>query len=96
MNSKPEIEMHSGRYIKPNYIEMKYQKGNEFKGIMNYLTKETHGNIHYTGIISISSNSISAYNLNYHPKNVVDYDDNNNNTTIEMKMQTLFLISKIN
>lgn len=74
MNSKPEIEKRPGRYIKPNYIEMKHQEGKEFQGIMKYLTKETQGNIHDNETITITSNSISSNNQMFHPKNVVDYD----------------------
>ena len=63
-----------------NYSEQKnvknftYEQGKEFNGIMQYLTSETGGNIHDNGTIEISSNSISGSS---HPKNLVDYQNEN-------------------
>ena len=50
------------------------QEGKEFNGIMKFLVEETGGNIHDNGTIEITSNSINADN---HPKNLVDYSNNN-------------------
>lgn len=42
------------------------------------MTKNTEeGNIHDKGIITISSNSISDNDDKYHPKNLVDFDEDN-------------------
>lgn len=60
-----------------NEIEFKQQFGNEFNGIMNYLTKKTGGNIHDNKTIRITSNSIWNDNIRYHPKNLVDFNKNN-------------------
>lgn len=49
-----------------------YEKGKEFKGIINYLTKKTGGNIHDNHTIEITSNSISN-----HPKYLLDFNKNN-------------------
>lgn len=59
------------------YINKSYIKGEEFEGIMQYLTEETKGNIHDNGTIEIISNSIYNNNISYHPKNLVDYQNNN-------------------
>lgn len=60
-----------------NEIEFNQQFGNEFNGIMNYLTKKTGGNIHDNKTIRITSNSIWNDNIRYHPKNLVDFNKNN-------------------
>ncbi|KAK8842881.1 hypothetical protein M9Y10_025747 [Tritrichomonas musculus] len=56
--------------FKPNEIE-------DFNGILRYLTNKTGGNIHDNGTIEISSNSICSDASLYHPKNSVDYQNNN-------------------
>lgn len=38
---------------------------------MYYLYEKTGSNIHENGTINITTNSV--YNINYHPKNLVDY-----------------------
>ena len=69
---------HKERYIcRENIIEMKHKEGDEFNGIMKYLTKMTGGNIHDNGTIEISSNSIVDNNNSYHPKNLVDFENTN-------------------
>lgn len=50
--------------------EFKYQKGQEFQGIMHYLTSETGGNIHDNGTIEISSNSLNDNSI---LRNTVNY-----------------------
>ena len=54
--------------------EFKYSEFEKFNGIMNFLSKETGGNINDNGTVEISSNSIIS---DFHPKNLVDYDKNN-------------------
>lgn len=55
------------------------QPGNEFQGIFHYLSSTKSGNIHDNGIIEVTSNNLrSSSDSKYHPKNVVD---SNNNTT---------------
>ena len=39
-------------------IEIKFEQNKEFKGIMNYLSEKTGGNIHDNKTIEITSNSI--------------------------------------
>lgn len=51
----------------------KYVENQEFKGIFNYLTKSSNGNIHEKGIINITSNYINSN----HPKNLLDFNENN-------------------
>ena len=70
-DSKPDENSLKSRYLK-SYKEFKVEKGSEFKGIMRYLTNKTGGNIHDNGTVEITSNSIR-----YHPKNSVDYENNN-------------------
>lgn len=71
-----------GRYLKPMMSKKKCKEfnaetGHEFEGMMRYLTNETKGNIHDTGAIEITTNSIKNDNINaYHPKNLVDYQNN--------------------
>lgn len=55
--------------------EFEHQEGNEFNGIMRFLTEKVNGNIHDHGLINITSNSITGNNN--HPKNLVDYRNNN-------------------
>ena len=52
---------------------MKYKQGEEFNGIIHFLTMKTGGNIHDNGTIEVTSNSL--YNQTEIPKNVVDYND---------------------
>lgn len=52
-----------------NIKEFPYEEGKEFKGIINYLTKKTGGNIHDNKTIEITSNSISN-----HPKYLLDFN----------------------
>ena len=59
------------RYIDVSKL-FKIEKGNEFDGIMRYLTNKTGGNIHDNGTIEITSNSFCN---GHHPKNSVDYDN---------------------
>ena len=51
--------------------EIKHAEGQEFNGIMRHLTDEAGGNIHDSGTVNITSNSISGSSC--HPKNLVDY-----------------------
>lgn len=45
-NSENKNERYS-----PAYIDKPFNKGQEFKGIMHFLTEETKGNIHDNGTI---------------------------------------------
>ncbi|KAK8893839.1 hypothetical protein M9Y10_022268 [Tritrichomonas musculus] len=67
--------INQNRYIE-NVQKFEYQKGREFQGIMQYLTEKTGGNIHDNGTIKIDSNSLSKNN--YHPKNLIDFNNDNN------------------
>lgn len=55
------------------HIYKPYNKGQEFKGILRYLTEKTKGNIHDNETIEITSNSIYDEDISNHPKNSVDY-----------------------
>lgn len=56
-----------------------HDSNKEFDGIMRHLSESTKGNIHDNGTIEITTNSLFNNNANlYHPKNVVDYSNNNN------------------
>lgn len=55
-------------------LDFDREEGKEFSGIMKFLVDETGGNIHDNGTIKITSNSINA---DHHPKNLVDYQNNN-------------------
>lgn len=82
-NSKSLEKDIKTRYHK-KFKEFKIEQGNEFKGIMHYLTNKTGGNIHDNGTIEITSNSIA--HSDYQPKNCVDYKNDNiyasNNSTL--------------
>ena len=69
-----EIEK-EGRYIHSlNTIEFKSELHHEFEGIIDYLTKETGGNVHDNNTIEIATNSIYEDKSSiYHPKNLVDF-----------------------
>ena len=70
--SKQENE---NRYIENKQItEFKPKEDEDFNGIFRYLTNKTGGNIHDNKTIEISSNSISG---SHHPKNSLDYQNNN-------------------
>lgn len=56
-----------------NIKEFVHKNGNEFNGIMRYLTKQTGGNIHDNKTIEITTN---ANYTSDHPKNLVDYEEN--------------------
>ena len=56
-------------------IEKHHIQGQEFKGILRYLSDESGGNIHDKGVVEITPNS--APNSNCQPKNVVNYQENN-------------------
>ena len=60
-----------------NIKEFKLTSGEEFSGIMNYLNESTNGNIHDNGTVKITSNTFQSENL--HPKNLVDYKNDNKN-----------------
>ena len=51
-----------------------YCQGQEFEGIIKYLTNKTGGNIHDNGTIEITTNNL---NSNCPPKNVVDFNNDN-------------------
>lgn len=55
-----------------------HDSNNEFHGIMRHLSEETNENIHDNGTIEITTNSLYNDSDSYHPKNVVDYQKNNN------------------
>lgn len=64
--------------VSKDFLKFIYQQGeNEFKGIMNHLNEETGSNIHDNGTIEITSNSIGSDDIDYHPKNIIDYHSNN-------------------
>lgn len=54
---------------KNKYKEFKPEQGREFDGIMQYLVKETGGNIHDNGTIEITSNSFYS---SWEPKKLAD------------------------
>lgn len=53
--------------------ELSHVCGQEFEGILNYLTQKSGGNIHENGTVEISTNS---YNSTNHPKNLVNFQKN--------------------
>lgn len=56
------------------YKEFKYNEGENFNGIIKYLTNKTGGNVHDNKTIEVTSNSLyDNYKL---PKYVVDYESN--------------------
>lgn len=71
---KNKLNCKPSRYIEkvPNFKEFKPGEGNEFNGIMRYLTEKTGGNIHVNNTIEITSNSYCI-----HPMNLVDYESDN-------------------
>ncbi|KAK8857517.1 hypothetical protein M9Y10_015922 [Tritrichomonas musculus] len=56
-------------------VQIDFEEGREFTGIMNFLNEKTGGNIHDNGTIEISSNSIC--NNECLPRNLVDYNSDN-------------------
>ena len=82
INVTKENDKTERRYETPS-LEFKYKKGEEFNGIMKYLSDKSGGNIHDNGTIEITSNSI-GYRV---PKETVDYQNDgsafrfNNNST---------------
>ena len=52
-----------------------HEAGREFHGIMRFLTEKTGGNIHDNKTIEITTNSIYGNNMKYHPKCLVDYNN---------------------
>lgn len=68
-SKKPKINKE--RYTKQAKLSF------EIEGIMKYLNQNSSGNIHDNGTINITSNSILSGS--YNPKNLVDYNNNNNN-----------------
>ena len=57
-----------------NERTFEYERGQEFEGIMKYLTTQSCGNIHDNGTIEITTNNLYD---GCHPKNLVDYSNNN-------------------
>ncbi|KAK8839504.1 hypothetical protein M9Y10_031862 [Tritrichomonas musculus] len=82
MNKGSDLENKQNQY-KIQTIE--YQKGNDFEGILKYLTRKTGSNIHDNEMIQITTNSKHKDDIHYfikdpnfyHPKNIVDFDKNN-------------------
>lgn len=56
-------------------IHKEHQSGNEFNGLLRYLSENSNGNIHDNGTVNITSNSIYDNNNICHPKNLVDYQN---------------------
>lgn len=54
---------------KDEIIQLQYQEGKNFNGIIKYLTDKTHGNIHDNGTIEVTSDSILP---GYPPKNLLN------------------------
>lgn len=50
--------------------------GNQFNGIIHYLTEKTGGNIHKNGTIELTSNSTISSANHQEPENVLDYQSN--------------------
>lgn len=71
--------------------EFIHQKGNEFHGIMRYLTEQTGGNIHDNNTIEITTNTKCQ-----HPKNLVDYDKDNyyNSDSVKFEPKICFDFQK--
>ena len=55
--------------------EIKHEEGKEFQGIINYLCLQTGGNIYDNKTIDITADSIISDT--YHPKNLIDYENDN-------------------
>lgn len=60
---------------KSKVIYFEHKKGDEFNGIVKFLTEKAGGNIHYKGVVEITSNSIN--DSSHNPKNVFDFQQNN-------------------
>lgn len=63
--------------------------GNEFNGIMNYLTSKTNGNIHTNKTIEINSNSIYRNNQKFHPKALVYFNNDVWYTSNDNRLATI-------
>lgn len=82
LSSKEEVIRKDERYLssmtrKKGIKEFTPEPDHEFEGIMHYLTNQTTGNIHDNGTIKITTNSFFNNDNTYHPKNLVDYLNNN-------------------
>ena len=72
INSKKNEKAINKRYNqKTEGISLIYKEGQEFNGIIKYLTDKTGGNIHDNGTIEITSNS---YYAGDHPSNLLDFN----------------------
>lgn len=68
--SSETVDEKSDRYI-VNYITKEHKEGDEFDGLLRYLSDKTGGNIHDNGTIEVTSNSIASDGS--HPKYLLDY-----------------------
>ena len=55
-------------------IEFVYDSSKPLEGIIAYLTRECHGNVHDEGVVNITSSSIYNDDKNYHPKNAASFE----------------------
>ena len=67
-----------------NVTKFEHSVEKEFDGIMNYLNRQSEGNVHDKGTVEITSNSVkpsvppfTMFNPEISPKNLVDYDKKN-------------------
>ncbi|KAK8888785.1 hypothetical protein M9Y10_033524 [Tritrichomonas musculus] len=71
---KPTDQKFEKRYFDKSVSSFLYEKGKEFKGIVNHLTEKTGGNIHSNGTIKVTSNN---YSSSWEPWNLLDFDKDN-------------------
>ena len=72
-----EVQVSDSRYSTnksmKSIIEFKIKKGSEMKGIINFLTEKTGGNIHNNKTIEITASSTTSNS----PENTVDFQNSN-------------------
>ena len=75
ISNKNNILENQNRYSLENKTKLfLYNEKNNFSGIVNYLTEKTGGNIHDNRTVKVTSNSF--YSDEYHPKYLLDFDQN--------------------
>lgn len=72
-----EKEYSGNKRYKTSMKTFEHDSNKEFDGIMRHLSESTKGNIHDNGTIEITANSLFNNDNSHHPKNVVDYSNNN-------------------
>ncbi|KAK8854333.1 hypothetical protein M9Y10_016893 [Tritrichomonas musculus] len=71
-------DQEKGNRYKQSYKKFVHKEGEDFNGIIRYLTNKYGGNVHDKGVVDISSTSIQGDKIAYHPKNLVDYQNSSN------------------